>query len=70
MKVELIPNITRALGNVSKVLVMDLEKVEIREWSQHPKYSIIEIGQNIMKYPGDLRRLAVAQTLVKDISKR
>ena len=29
-------------------------------------YSIIKIGQNIEKIPGDLRRLAVARTLVKD----
>ena len=32
----------------------------------HPKYWIIEIGQNTEKGPGDLRRLAVTQTPVKD----
>ena len=32
----------------------------------HPNYSIIEIGQNTEKSPGDLRRLAVIQTPVKD----
>ena len=31
----------------------------------HPNYSIIEIGQNTEKSPGDLKRLAVTQTLVK-----
>ena len=31
-----------------------------------PNYSIINIGQNTEKSPGDLRRLAVAQTPVKD----
>ena len=31
----------------------------------HPHYSIIKIGQNIEKSPGDLRRLAVTQTLVE-----
>ena len=32
----------------------------------HPDYSIIKISQNIEKSPGDLRRLAVTQTTVKD----
>ena len=32
----------------------------------HPDYSIIKIGQNTEKGPGDLRRLAVTQTLVKN----
>ena len=32
----------------------------------HSNYSIIEIGQNTEKSPGDLRRLAVTQTSVKD----
>ena len=32
----------------------------------HPNYSIIENGQNTEKSPGDLRRLAVTQTPVKD----
>ena len=31
-----------------------------------PNYSIIEIGQNIAKSAGDLRRLAITQTPVKD----
>ena len=32
----------------------------------HPNYNNIENGQNIEKNPGDLRRLAVSQTPVKD----
>ena len=32
----------------------------------HPNYSIIKIGQNTEKSSGDLKRLAVTQTLVKD----
>ena len=32
----------------------------------HLKYYIIENGQNTEKSPGDLRRLAVTQTTVKD----
>ena len=33
----------------------------------HPNYCIIEIGQNGEQSPGDLRRLAVTQTPVKDV---
>ena len=36
----------------------------------HLNYSIIEIGLNTEKSPGDLRRLAVTQTPVKTISSR
>ena len=32
----------------------------------HPNYYIIENGQNTVKSPGDLRRLAVTQTPVKN----
>ena len=32
----------------------------------HPKYSTVEIGQNTEKSPGDLRKLAITQTLKKD----
>ena len=31
----------------------------------YPNYSIVEIGQNTMKSPGDLRRLTVSQTPVE-----
>ena len=32
----------------------------------HLKYSIVEIGQNTQKSPGDVLRLAVAQTPVEE----
>ena len=32
----------------------------------HPNYSIIKIGQNTEKDPGNLRRLAVTQTPMKN----
>ena len=32
----------------------------------HPNYNIIENSQNTEKIPGDMRRLAVTQTPVKD----
>ena len=53
MKATIIPIViggldkgTRGLGNK-------------RTSGDHPNYSIIEIGQNTKKSPGDLRRLAV-----------
>ena len=36
-----------------------------RACGDHPEYSIIKIGLNTKKSPGDLRRLAVTQTPVK-----
>ena len=38
----------------------------MRRNGDHPNYYIIEIGQNTEKSPGDLRRLSVTQTSVKD----
>ena len=35
-----------------------------RRSRDHPNYSVIKIGQNTEKSPGDLRRLAVTQTPV------
>ena len=32
----------------------------------HPNYSIVEIGQNTEKIPGELKRLAVTQIPVKN----
>ncbi len=37
-----------------------------RTSGDHPNYNIIENGQNTEKSPGDLRRLAVTHTPVKD----
>ena len=36
-----------------------------RTSGDHPNYSIVEIGQNTEKRPGDLRKLAVTQPPVK-----
>ena len=54
-----------ALGTVTKGLVQGLEELEIRGPSKL-HYSIIKIGQNTEKSPGDLRRLAVTQTHVRN----
>ena len=37
-----------------------------RKSEGYPNNSIVEIGQNTKKSPGDLRRLAVTLTLVKN----
>ena len=37
-----------------------------RSSGDHPKYCIVEIGQNTKKSPGDLIRLAVTQTPVEN----
>ena len=41
----------------------------VQNWKtdrDHPKYSIVEIGQNTEKSPGDVMRLTVPQNPVKD----
>ena len=47
------------LGTVTKGLIKRLEDLEIN-------YCITEIGQNTEKSPGNLRKLTVTQTPVKD----
>ena len=50
------------------------EKIDTETWGlgnkrtsrDHPNHGIVEIGQNIVKSPGDLRRLAVTQTPVRN----
>ena len=37
-----------------------------RKNRDHPSYRMVVIGQNTEKTPGDLRRLAITQTPVKD----
>ena len=66
MKMTVIPILISALSTVPKGLVKGLENLE-KNWisGDHPNYNIIKIGQNTEKSPGDLRRLAVTQTLVK-----
>ena len=39
--------------------------VDNRTNEDHPNYSLIKIGQNTEKSPGDLNRLAVTQTPVR-----
>ena len=54
-------------GTVTKGLLKEQEDLEVggRVETIHPNY-IIENGQNTEKSPGDLRRLAVTQSPLKD----
>ena len=58
MKVTIIPIVIGALGLDNLEITGRVETVK--------KYGMIEIGQNTEKSPGDLRRLAVTQTPVKN----
>ena len=63
MKLTIIPIVIVAFGTVTK------ETGGFGSWrtsGDHPNYYIIENDQNTEKSPGDLRRLAVPQTQVKD----
>ena len=64
MQVTIIPIVFGAFGTVTKGLLKGLEDLEVG--GDHPNDSIIENGQNTEKSPGDLRRLAVTQTPVKN----
>ena len=69
MKVTIIPIVIGAFGTVTKGLVKGLEDLEVGSWrpsGDHPNDSMIENAQNIEKSLGDLRRLAVTQTPMKD----
>ena len=56
-------------GIVTKGLVQGLGDLEIRVRVETIQTTaLLEIGQNTEKSPGDLWRLAVTQTLVKNIS--
>ena len=62
-----IPIVIGVLGTVSKGLVLGLEEMENKRTSgDQPNYSIVEIGKNTKKSPGDLKRLAITQTLVEN----
>ena len=67
MKVTIIPIGIGAFGTVTKGLLKGPANLEVGAPSrEHPNNSIIENGQNTKKSPGDLRRLAVTQSPVKD----
>ena len=66
MKVTIIPIVIGALATVTKGLLKGLEELGWLTSGDHPNNNIIKNGQNTEKGPGDLRRLAVTQTTVKN----
>ena len=62
MKVTIIPIVIGALDTITKELIQGLEVLEITGRD----HQFFQIGQNTEKSPGDLRKLAVTQTPVKD----
>ena len=67
MKVMIIPIVIGAFGTVTKGVLKGLEDFEAGgRVEDHPNYNIIENGKNTEKSPGDMGRLAVTQTPVKD----
>ena len=59
-----IPIVIDVLSTVTQGLVQGLEDLETS--GDHLNYIIVEIGQNTEESPGDLRRLAVTQTPVRN----
>ena len=67
MKVTAKPIVIGALGTVTKKIGTETGGLGNKRTSGvHPNYRIVEIGQNIKKSPGDLRRLAITQTPVEN----
>ena len=65
VKVTVIPIVIGAFGTVIKRLIKGLE-VEMSASEDHPKDSIVKIGQYTMKNPGDLRGPVDTQTPVEN----
>ena len=67
MKVTIVPIVIGALGTVTKRIIKGPGGLgSWRTSGVYPNDSIIEYGQNTEKSPGDLRKLAVPQTPVKN----
>ena len=64
MKLTVIPIIIGAFGKVPKGLEKTGKLRNLRTSGDHLNYSIIKIGQNTEKSPGELRKLGVTQTQV------
>ena len=65
MKVTMITNVIGELGTIPKKLVKGLEDLN-KEVEAIQDNSIIKIGQNTEESPGDLRRLVITQTPVRN----
>ena len=66
MKVTIIPIVIGAFGTVTKGLLKGLEDSEVGDQVETTQTTaLLKTVRNTEKSPGDLRRLAVTQTLVK-----
>ena len=67
MKVTVIPTVINALSTVPGKTGTGIGGLENKRTSRdNSNYGLDEIGWNIEKSPGDLRRLAITQTPVKN----
>ena len=69
MKVTIIPIVDWCFWHGNLRIIKGTSPGGFGSWrpsGDHPNNSIIENGQNTEKSPGDLRRLAVTQSPVKD----
>ena len=66
MKVAITPIVIRSLSTVTKGFIRGTGELGNKKTSgDHPNNSIINIGQNTEKSPGELRRLAPTQSPVE-----
>ena len=70
MKVMVIPILICAFGSHQRIDTGSGGLGNKRMKGDHSNYCIIKIGQNTKKSPGNLKRLAVTQTGVKNSQKR
>ena len=67
MIVTIVPIVTGALGTITKGIIKRLRRLGSRRTGRdYPNDNIAKNGQNPVTSPGDLRRLAVTQTPVKN----
>ena len=66
MKVTIVPIVIGALGTITKGLLKGMEDLEVGGRVDYPNDGIVKNGQNPETSPGNLRRLAVTQTPVKN----
>ena len=68
MKVTIVPIVNGALGTITKGLLKGLKDLEVtwRTSGDYPNDTTAKKGQNPETSPGDLRRLSVTQTPVKE----
>ena len=66
MKVTIMPIVIGAFGTVTKGLLKGLEDLEVGGWVEPIQTTALLKTAKILKGPGDLRRLAVTQSPVKN----